>query len=52
MAQISNGYVYHTVFDNVQAVPIDSLQSSGDNALSLVRAFADAPEMQNPEVSH
>ncbi|EDX06745.1 endoplasmic reticulum metallopeptidase 1 [Drosophila simulans] len=49
MAQISNGYVYHTIFDNVQAVPIDSLQSSGENALSLVRAFADAPEMRNPE---
>jgi len=52
MAQISNGYVYHTIFDNVQAVPIDSLQSSGENALSLVQAFANASEMRNPEVSH
>ncbi|KAH8401891.1 hypothetical protein KR009_008526, partial [Drosophila setifemur] len=49
MAQISNGHVYHTEFDNVKNVPIDSLQSSGENALSLVRGFANAPEMYNPE---
>lgn len=50
MAQISNGYVYHTIFDNVQNVPIASLQNTGENALSLVRAFANASEMYNPEV--
>ncbi|KAH8253057.1 hypothetical protein KR032_003400, partial [Drosophila birchii] len=49
MAQISNGYVYHTIFDNVQNVPLASLQSTGDNALSLVRGFANASEMYNPE---
>lgn len=52
MAQISNGYVYHTVFDNVQVIPLASLQSSGDNALSLVRGFANAYELSGSEVSH
>ncbi|EDV36212.1 uncharacterized protein Dana_GF12845 [Drosophila ananassae] len=49
MAQISNGYVYHTVFDNVQVIPLASLQSSGDNALSLVRGFANAYELSGSE---
>ncbi|SPP74188.1 endoplasmic reticulum metallopeptidase 1-like [Drosophila guanche] len=49
IAQISNGYVYHTKFDNFEAVPGDSLQNAGENALALVRAFANASEMHNPE---
>lgn len=51
MAQIKNGYVYHTEFDSYAAVPRASLQNSGENALALVRAFANASEMYDTEVS-
>lgn len=50
MAQINNGYVYHTIFDNYAAVPRDSLQNTGENVLPLVRAFANASEMHDTEV--
>ncbi|EDW09407.2 endoplasmic reticulum metallopeptidase 1 [Drosophila mojavensis] len=49
MAQIKNGYVYHTEFDSYAAVPRASLQNSGENALALVRAFANASEMYDTE---
>ncbi|XP_030383248.1 endoplasmic reticulum metallopeptidase 1-like [Scaptodrosophila lebanonensis] len=49
MAQINNGYVYHTIFDSYKVVPRRSLQSSGENVLPLVRAFANASEMYNTE---
>ncbi|EDW85577.2 uncharacterized protein Dwil_GK23156 [Drosophila willistoni] len=49
IAQISNGYVYHTPFDNFKAVPRNSLQSTGENVLALVRAFSNATELYNTE---
>lgn len=50
IAQISNGYVYHTEFDNYKAVPRNSLQNTGENVLPMVRAFANASEMYDTEV--
>lgn len=35
----TNGYVYHTTFDNVDQVPLGSLQRTGDNILALVRGI-------------
>lgn len=35
----TNGYVYHTRFDNVDQVPLGSLQRTGDNILALVRGI-------------
>ncbi|KAH8415789.1 hypothetical protein KR222_001064, partial [Zaprionus bogoriensis] len=49
MAQISNGYVYHTAFDSYEAVPRASLQNAGENVLPMVRAFANASEMYDTE---
>lgn len=45
-----NGYVYHTKFDKFDVIPRGTLQSTGDNILSLARAFANAPEMEEPDV--
>ncbi|KAH8401893.1 hypothetical protein KR009_008524 [Drosophila setifemur] len=45
MAQVSNGYVYHTVFDTYEAVPGRSVQNSGNNVLALVRAYSNASEL-------
>ncbi|EDW85781.2 uncharacterized protein Dwil_GK23251 [Drosophila willistoni] len=49
MAQIKNGYVYHTAFDNFAVIPGRSVQSTGENVLALVRAFTNASEMLNPQ---
>ncbi|EDW01017.1 GH20688 [Drosophila grimshawi] len=49
MAQIGNGYVYHTIFDNYENVPAKSIQNTGENVLPLVRAFANANEMYDTE---
>ncbi|KAH8252253.1 hypothetical protein KR038_011283, partial [Drosophila bunnanda] len=45
IAQVSNGYVYHTVFDTFEAVPGRSIQNSGNNVLAMVRAYANASEL-------
>ncbi|XP_037956829.1 endoplasmic reticulum metallopeptidase 1-like [Teleopsis dalmanni] len=45
-----NGYVYHTKFDTFDVIPRGNLQHTGENLLSLSRGFANAPEMENPEL--
>ncbi|XP_017033293.1 endoplasmic reticulum metallopeptidase 1 [Drosophila kikkawai] len=49
IAQFSNGYVYHTAFDSFNVVPGRSVQNTGENVLSLVKAFSNAPELGNSE---
>lgn len=51
MAYIFNGYVYHTEYDRVNIISKQSLQNTGDNVLALAKGVANAPEMDNPEVS-
>ncbi|XP_062133874.1 LOW QUALITY PROTEIN: endoplasmic reticulum metallopeptidase 1-like [Drosophila sulfurigaster albostrigata] len=45
MAQCFNGYVYHTKYDTIDVIPVESLQNTGDNILSLVRGLANATEL-------
>lgn len=47
MAYIFNGYVYHTKYDRINAFPRASFQHTGDNVLSLARALANAPELDD-----
>ncbi|EDW32410.1 GL11618 [Drosophila persimilis] len=47
MAYIFNGFVYHTKYDRINAFPRASFQHTGDNVLSLARALANAPEMDD-----
>nr|XP_016927739.1 endoplasmic reticulum metallopeptidase 1-like [Drosophila suzukii] len=47
MAQNINGYTYHTKYDTYDIIPSDSVQSMGENVLSLVRALSNATELQN-----
>ncbi|KRJ99465.1 uncharacterized protein Dyak_GE12440, isoform B [Drosophila yakuba] len=49
IAQFSNGYVYHTAFDSFNVVPGRSVQSTGENILSLARALSNASELYNTE---
>lgn len=41
----SNGYVYHTKFDDVNHVPLGTLQRTGDNIYALVLGLADSTEL-------
>ncbi|XP_070069647.1 endoplasmic reticulum metallopeptidase 1-like isoform X2 [Drosophila takahashii] len=47
MAQNINGYTYHTKYDTYDIIPSDSVQSMGENVLSLVRALSNATELRN-----
>ncbi|XP_032585617.2 endoplasmic reticulum metallopeptidase 1 [Drosophila mojavensis] len=49
IAQIINGYIYHTKYDRIDVIPRSSIQSTGDNVLSLVRGLANATELHNPQ---
>lgn len=50
MAHSYNGYVYHTKYDRFNAIPRRTYQLTGNNILSLAKALANAPELEDPEV--
>ncbi|XP_032586206.1 endoplasmic reticulum metallopeptidase 1 [Drosophila mojavensis] len=47
LGQAINGFIYHTKYDRIDVIPRGSIQNTGDNVLSLVRALANAPELLN-----
>jgi len=51
MGQIFNGFIYHTKYDVVDLISHESLQHTGDNALSLIRGLANATELNDPQVN-
>ncbi|XP_055917041.1 endoplasmic reticulum metallopeptidase 1 isoform X2 [Eupeodes corollae] len=48
MAHVVNGYVYHTKYDKFNLIPRHTYQLTGDNVLELTKAFANAPELDDP----
>lgn len=50
MAVQYNGFVYHTKYDRFDVISRDSLQSTGDNLLSLVKSISNANEMRDIKV--
>jgi len=50
MAQTLNGYVYHTKYDRFNIIPRRTYQLTGENILALVKALANAEELENPTV--
>lgn len=46
-ANVENGFVYHTRFDNGHLVPTGSYQHTGDNILALVLALANSPDLES-----
>lgn len=50
MAQTLNGYVYHTKYDRFNLIPRRTYQLTGENVLALVKALANAEELENPSV--
>lgn len=51
MAQVLNGYVYHTKYDRFNIIPRRTYQLTGDNLLNLIKALGNAPELEDPAVS-
>lgn len=51
IAQANNGYVYHTAFDTFKVIPGRSIQNTGNNILALARAYANASELSETEVT-
>jgi hypothetical protein len=49
IAWAENGYVYHTSFDDVDQIPLGSLQRTGDNVLALILALVNNDKMANVE---
>ncbi|CAH0380645.1 unnamed protein product [Bemisia tabaci] len=45
----SNGYVYHTKLDNIDYIPLGTLQRTGDNILPLVKRLVNSDELSNIE---
>lgn len=52
LGQVINGYVYHTKYDRVDAIPRGAIQNTGDNVLGLVRGLSNATELYNMEVNY
>lgn len=46
-AYSTNGYLYHTRYDALKTIQLESLQHTGENILPLVKALANAEEMEN-----
>lgn len=42
------GWVYHTKFDNIRYVTIESIQNTGNNLLALIKALANSEELSDP----
>lgn len=51
-AHSTNGYFYHTKYDAFDTIPLETLQHTGDNILSITKALADSSELENIEVIH
>jgi len=48
-AWAENGYVYHTKFDDVNQIPLGTLQRTGDNIVALILGLANNDKMANVE---
>lgn len=50
-AYATNGFLYHTKYDALETIPLGSLQHTGENMIELIKALANAEEMNNIKVS-
>ncbi|CAI8010143.1 Endoplasmic reticulum metallopeptidase 1 [Geodia barretti] len=48
MAYFVNGYVYHTAYDTADRIPDGSIQRAGENVMSMVKALALSPLLEDP----
>lgn len=50
-AQNTNGYVYHTKYDDYDLITLGSLQHTGDNVVAVIRELEGTDEMRSDEVT-
>ncbi|XP_033611136.1 endoplasmic reticulum metallopeptidase 1 isoform X3 [Cryptotermes secundus] len=48
-AHAMNGYVYHTSYDNLHAIPTGTIQHTGDNLLALTKHIASSDVLSNSQ---
>ncbi|CAH1774986.1 unnamed protein product, partial [Owenia fusiformis] len=48
VAYVSNGYVYHTKYDDPDRIPPGCMQRGGENLLSSIKALASSPYLAEP----
>jgi len=48
-AHAMNGYVYHTSYDDLDAIPAGTLQHTGDNLLALTKHLASSDILSNSQ---
>ena len=51
LAYITNGYVYHTLHDNSNAIPAGCMQRTGENVLAALRGLVCTDELIKPSYS-
>ncbi|XP_057299822.1 endoplasmic reticulum metallopeptidase 1-like [Hydractinia symbiolongicarpus] len=50
IAFVTNGYVYHTRYDDAQSIPSGSIQRAGDNIFGLLMAMSNSHYVENPSL--
>jgi hypothetical protein len=48
LSYCNGGWKYHTKFDHIRYVTLDSIQNTGNNVLSLTKKLANSKELENP----
>ncbi|EDV23411.1 uncharacterized protein TRIADDRAFT_28009 [Trichoplax adhaerens] len=51
LAYVTNGYVYHTRYDDTKAIPPGCMQRTGENVLGAMRGLVCTDELVNPGYS-
>lgn len=49
-AHFLNGYRYHTKYDNIDYIPFEVLQRTGDNILELTKRISNSDELTNTDL--
>jgi hypothetical protein len=47
-AYVQDGWRYHTRYDSIDYIPLESIQHTGNNILALTRRIANSKELANP----
>lgn len=48
IAFISNGYVYHTRYDDAKSIPSGSIQRAGENIFGVMKGIICSPYLEDP----
>lgn len=49
-AYVKDGWRYHTRYDSIDYIPMESVQYTGENIFALMKAMANSDELANPPI--